>query len=66
MSVKKDPILTCLRQVPPNKRGALIMAMSNTHAREVVADMKRRGYAATQCGKFVTTNAPFRASKVKK
>lgn len=66
---KDDPILSCLRQVPHAKRGALIMAMSDAHAREVVVDMKRRGYSATRCGKFVTTNAPFRkaarASRIK-
>jgi hypothetical protein len=58
----KDPILACLRQVPRNARGALIMAMSDAHAREVAADMKRRGYAASRCGKFVLTNAPFRGA----
>lgn len=64
--MKKDPILACLRRVPRNERGALIMAMSGTHAREVVADMKRRGYVAQQCGKFVVTNAPFRSKKTRR
>lgn len=65
-----DPTMVCLRRASQKARGSLVMATSQTHAREVVVDLRRLGYAATRCGKFIVTNAPFkpaaRASRIRR
>jgi hypothetical protein len=72
MKIKSMP-RSCSRQAQQHaakENGALILATSRTHAREIATDLKRQGHVATVCGSYVFTDATFRtaarASKVKK